>query len=480
VTESSDAYPYRFERTSSVGRLRERFSELAAGVESGAAASIAGRLRTVRTHGKLAFADLEDASGRIQLFAQRDILGEEAMEDFARLSVGDVVGAEGEVVTTRRGELSLKVARVTVLAPCLRSMPEKWHGMTEIESRYRQRYLDLLVNPAAREVVTGRAAANGAARRMLEERGFIEVETPILHPLAGGAVARPFKTHHNALDMDLFLRIAPELYLKRLLIGGLERVYELNRSFRNEGVSSRHNPEYTMLEAYEAYADYQDTMSLVEDLVRAIAAAVTGSLQPTRLGETIDLEATFRRITMFEAVEEAAGVDLRPAWDARDDDRLRASAGELGVDLHPAWARGKVMAEIFESCAERTLLQPTFVAGFPVEVSPLAKAHRSIEGFTEHADLVIAGVEMCPCYSELNDPAEQRRRFEQQAQARSQGDEEASLPDEDFLEALSYGMPPAGGFGLGVDRLLSFLLGASSIREVILFPTLRPSAPGGG
>ena len=480
MTESSDAYPYRFERTSSVGRLRERFSELAAGVESGAAASIAGRLRTVRTHGKLAFADLEDASGRIQLFAQRDILGEEAMEDFARLSVGDVVGAEGEVVTTRRGELSLKVARVTVLAPCLRSMPEKWHGMTEIESRYRQRYLDLLVNPAAREVVTGRAAANGAARRMLEERGFIEVETPILHPLAGGAVARPFKTHHNALDMDLFLRIAPELYLKRLLIGGLERVYELNRSFRNEGVSSRHNPEYTMLEAYEAYADYQDTMSLVEDLVRAIAAAVTGSLQPTRLGETIDLEATFRRITMFEAVEEAAGVDLRPAWDARDDDRLRASAGELGVDLHPAWARGKVMAEIFESCAERTLLQPTFVAGYPVEVSPLAKAHRSIEGFTEHADLVIAGVEMCPCYSELNDPAEQRRRFEQQAQARSQGDEEASLPDEDFLEALSYGMPPAGGFGLGVDRLLSFLLGASSIREVILFPTLRPSAPGGG
>ena len=480
MTESSDAYPYRFERTSSVGRLRERFSELAAGVESGAAASIAGRLRTVRTHGKLAFADLEDASGRIQLFAQRDILGEEAMEDFARLSVGDVVGAEGEVVTTRRGELSLKVARVTVLAPCQRSMPEKWHGMTEIESRYRQRYLDLLVNPAAREVVTGRAAANGAARRMLEERGFIEVETPILHPLAGGAVARPFKTHHNALDMDLFLRIAPELYLKRLLIGGLERVYELNRSFRNEGVSSRHNPEYTMLEAYEAYADYQDTMSLVEDLVRAIAAAVTDSLQSTRLGETIDLEATFRRITMFEAVEEAAGVDLRPAWDARDDDRLRASAGELGVDLHPAWARGKVMAEIFESCAERTLLQPTFVAGYPVEVSPLAKAHRSIEGFTEHADLVIAGVEMCPCYSELNDPAEQRRRFEQQAQARSQGDEEASLPDEDFLEALSYGMPPAGGFGLGVDRLLSFLLGASSIREVILFPTLRPSAPGGG
>ncbi|MDQ5874714.1 MAG: OB-fold nucleic acid binding domain-containing protein, partial [Actinomycetota bacterium] len=344
MTEGSDAYPYRFERTSTVGLLRERFSKLGAGAETGAAASIAGRLRTVRTHGKLAFADLEDASGRIQLFAQRDVLGEEAMGDFARLSVGDVVGAEGEIVTTRRGELSLKVARVTVLAPCLRSMPEKWHGMTEVESRYRQRYLDLLVNPAAREVVTGRAAANAAARRLLEERGFIEVETPILHPLAGGAVARPFQTHHNALDMDLYLRIAPELYLKRLLIGGLERVYELNRSFRNEGVSSRHNPEYTMLEAYEAYADYHDTMTLVEDLVRAVAVAVTSSLQVTAPGGTIDLEGTFRRITMFEAVEEAAGIDLRPAWDAHDDDPLAAAAAELRVAVHPAWGRGKVMA----------------------------------------------------------------------------------------------------------------------------------------
>jgi lysyl-tRNA synthetase, class II len=474
VTGGSDAYPYRFERTSSVGSLRERFAELTPGVQSGAAASIAGRLRTLRTHGKLAFADLEDASGRIQLFASRDVLGEEAMEGFARLSVGDVVGAEGEVVTTRRGELSLKVARVTVLAECLRSMPEKWHGMTEVEGRYRQRYLDLLVNSAAREVVRGRAEANAAARRLLEERGFIEVETPILHPVAGGAVARPFRTHHNALDMDLFLRIAPELYLKRLLVGGLERVYELNRSFRNEGISSRHNPEYTMLEAYEAYVDYHDTMSLVEDLVRVIAAAVTGSLQATTAGETIDLEAPFRRITMFEAVEEAAGIDLRPAWYDGDDARLRTAATELGVALDPAWGRGKVMAEIFESRAEKALLEPTFVAGFPLEVSPLAKAHRSIEGFTEHADLVIGGVELCPCYSELNDPTEQRRRFEQQAQARAEGDQEATLPDEDFLEALAYGMPPAGGFGLGIDRLLTLLLGASSIREVILFPTLRP------
>jgi lysyl-tRNA synthetase class 2 len=249
VTEGLGAYPYRFERTSTVGALRERFYELGPGVETGVAASLAGRLRTVRRHGKLAFADLEDASGRIQLFARLDVLGEDKLDEFAHLGVGDIVGAEGEVITTRRGELSLAVARVTLLAKCLRSMPEKWHGISEVESRYRQRYLDLLVNPAAREVVRGRAAANSAARRLLEQRGFIEVETPILHPLAGGAVARPFRTHHNALDVDLFLRIAPELYLKRLLIGGLERVYELNRSFRNEGVSARHNPEYTMLEA---------------------------------------------------------------------------------------------------------------------------------------------------------------------------------------------------------------------------------------
>ena len=477
MTEGPGAYPYRFERTSSVSALRERFSELSPGTETGAAASIAGRLRTVRRHGKLAFADLEDAGGRIQLFARLDILGEDGFEDFAHLAVGDIVGAEGEVITTKRGELSLAVSRITVLARCLRSMPEKWHGMSEVESRYRQRYLDLLVNPAAREVVRGRAAANSAARTLLEERGFIEVETPILHPVAGGAVARPFRTHHNALDMDLFLRIAPELYLKRLLIGGLERVYELNRSFRNEGVSARHNPEYTMLEAYEAYVDYHDTMSLVEDLVRAMAEAVIGSLEVATPEGSVDLQAPFRRITMFEAIEEAAGTDLRPGWDAHDDEALSDAAAELGVGVDPSWGRGKIVAEIFESCAEKALLAPTFVAGFPVEVSPLAKAHRSIEGFTEHADLVIAGIELCPCYSELNDPSEQRRRFEQQARARAAGDQEATLPDEDFLEALAYGMPPAGGFGLGIDRLLTLLLGASSIREVILFPTLRPARP---
>jgi len=386
------------------------------------------------------------------------------------------VGAEGEAMMTRRGELSVKVSAVTVLAPCLRAMPEKWHGMTDVETRYRQRYLDLLTNEQARSMLVARAAANGAIRGFLGERGFLEVETPLLQPIAGGAVARPFVTHHNALDTDLYLRIAPELYLKRLLIGGVEKVYELNRSFRNEGVSTRHNPEFTMLEAYEAYVDYEDTMSLVEELVRTIVQAVTGGTSFEVDGTTVDVGPRFRRATMFEVVQEATGHDLLPVWDSGDDDALRAAADGLGVRSDARWGPGKLLAEIFEATAEKSLLQPTFVAGFPKDVSPLAKDHRSIRDFTEHADLILGGVEIAPIYSELNDPEEQRRRFTQQSAARAAGDEEAQLPDEDFLEALAYGMPPAGGFGLGVDRLLTLATGAGSIREVIMFPTLRPAA----
>jgi lysyl-tRNA synthetase class 2 len=466
-------YPYRFDRDSTAGDLRARFGDLAAGDESGERFRVAGRIRTTREHGKIAFADVEDVTGRIQLFAQIAVMGEEPFGRFRDLNVGDVVGALGEVVMTRRGELSLRVSDVTVLAPCLRSMPEKWHGMTDVESRYRQRYLDLLTNPEARRMLAARAAANAAVRSFLEERGFIEVETPLLQPVAGGAVARPFITHHNALDIDLYLRVAPELYLKRLLIGGVERVYELNRSFRNEGVSTRHNPEFTMLEAYEAFVDYEDTMALVEDLVRAIAKALNGTLTITVDGTEIDLAPPFSRVTMFEAIAEATGQELRTAWDEQDTEALRAAAATLEVKTMPMWGAGKVLLEIFEGTTERGLLEPTFVVGFPKEVSPLAKDHRRISGFTEHADLIFGGVEIAPIYSELNDPEEQRRRFEQQAAARAAGDEEAQLPDEDFLEALAYGMPPAGGFGLGIDRLLTILTGAPSIREVILFPTLR-------
>ena len=469
-------YPYRYERTALVTELRERFGDLEAGGESEHVARVAGRIMSIRSQGKVAFADLQDGAVRIQLFAHVKVLGDEGMEAFGRLGVGDIVGAEGQVIRTRRGELSVKIASVSLLAECLRPMPEKWHGVTDIEARYRQRYLDLLLNEPPRRALEGRSACNAAIRGFFADRGFVEVETPILQPLAGGTIARPFVTHHNALDMELFLRIAPELYLKRLLIGGFDRVYELNRSFRNEGLSPRHNAEFTMLEAYEAYVDYHDTMTLVEDLVRDVTRAVTGGLEVDLGGDTVDLAEPFRRITMFEAVAETTGRDLADAWKRQDRDALLQAASDLDVRNDPKWPLGKLMVEIFEQTTEKKLMAPTYVTGMPKEVSPLAKDHRTIDGFTEHADLIVGGVEIAPVYSELNDPAEQKRRFEQQAAARAAGDDEAQLPDEDFLEALSYGMPPAGGFGLGVDRLLSMLLGLGSLREVILFPTLKPEA----
>ena len=475
MTEEQN-YPYRYERTAVVSELRERFEELETGAESGHEARIAGRIMTIRSQGKVAFADIQDGSGRMQLFAQIGVLGEEGMAAFGRLGVGDIVGAEGHVMRTRRGELSLKVAAVSLLAECLRPMPDNWHGVTDVEARYRQRHLDLLLNDPPRRALEGRSACNAAIRNFFADRAFVEVETPILQPIAGGTIAKPFVTHHNALDMELFLRIAPELYLKRLLIGGFERVYELNRSFRNEGLSPRHNAEFTMLEAYEAYVDYHDTMTLVEDLIRSIAQAVIGETVFELGGQTIDLAEPFRRITMFEAVLEHTGRELSDLWKQQDVDGLRQAANDFGARTDPKWPLGKLMLEIFEQTAEKKLLAPTFVTGMPKEVSPLAKDHRTIEGFTEHADLIIGGVEIAPVYSELNDPEEQRRRFEQQAAARAAGDEEAPLPDEDFLDALSYGMPPAGGFGLGVDRLLSMLLGLGTLREVILFPTLKPEA----
>ncbi|HWC13031.1 MAG TPA: lysine--tRNA ligase [Actinomycetota bacterium] len=464
MTEPS-SYPYRYERTATIGPVRDRHGAAEPGTDTGEQISVAGRLMTMREHGKVAFADLADATGRIQLFAQVDVLGAEAMAAFVGLSAGDIVGAEGEVVMTRRGELSLRVARVTLLARCHRPLPEKWHGMSDVEVRYRQRYLDLISNPVPRQVLAARSAANKAIRAFFDERGFLEVETPLLQPVAGGAVARPFVTHHNALDIDLYLRVAPELYLKRLLIGGAEKVYELNRSFRNEGVSTRHNPEFTMLEAYEAYVDYEDTMALVESLVVTIAEAV---------GAERDLAAPFRRMTMFEAIAEATDRDLETPWTDDDQEAVRSHAQELGVRTEASWSVGKLLFEIYEMRVEKELGDPTFIMGMPKDVSPLAKNHRSISGFTEHADLVMGGVEIAPIYSELNDPEEQRRRFEQQASARAEGDDEAQVADADFLEALSYGMPPAGGFGLGIDRLLMYLLELGSIREVIMFPTLKP------
>lgn len=474
MTDDDITYPYKYERTAEIGDLRARFESLEPGEETSETVRVAGRAMTVRGQGKAAFADLRDSTGRIQLFARSNVLGDAGMESFKAIGVGDIVGAEGEVMTTRRGELSINVRSATLLAPALRPMPDTFHGIANVETRYRQRYLDLLLTEDARRAVDGRAKANAAIRRFLDERGFVEVETPILHPVASGATARPFRTHHNALDIDLYLRVAPELYLKRLLIGGLDRVYELNRSFRNEGVSSQHNPEFTMLEAYEAYVDYDDTMALVEELVRAIALAINGGYEFTAGDRTIDLAEPFRRMTMFEAITANGGPDLLDAWKTGDHDAIAKEADGLGIHVDPKWPPGKVLAEIFESIAERKLLEPTFVVGYPMDVSPLVKEHRSIDGLTEQADLIIGGVEIAPIYSELNDPAEQRRRFEEQAKQRSSGDDEAMIADEDFLEALSYGMPPAGGYGLGLDRLLALLLELPSLREVILFPTLKP------
>jgi lysyl-tRNA synthetase class 2 len=431
---------------------------------------------SLRAHGKVAFADLKDGTGHVQLFAQHQVLGDEGLGSFLELGVGDIVGASGEVVMTKRGELSVRVASTTMLAPCLRPWPEKWHGITDVEARYRQRYLDLNANPDAMRALEARAVANATIRDFFAARGFIEAETPLLQPVASGAIARPFVTHHNALDIDLNLRIAPELYLKRLLIGGIEKVYELNRSFRNEGISTKHNPEFTMLEAYEAYVDYHATMDLVEELVTEIARAVNGTTEVHIDSQLVDLADPFRRMSMFEVIAEATGRDLGPVWADTDGTALRAHARELEVPLDPSWPPGKVLAAIYEHTAERGLRVPTFVVGYPKDVSPLAKDHRTLPGFTEQTDLVIGGVEMAPIYSELNDPSEQRKRFEDQAAARRGGDDEAFEPDESFLEALSYGMPPAGGFGLGIDRLLAMLLERPSLREVILFPTLKPEA----
>ncbi|MDQ3878567.1 MAG: lysine--tRNA ligase [Actinomycetota bacterium] len=473
MTEKN-AYPYRYERTTTVASLRDRFEDLESGSDTGQPARIAGRITTIRSHGKVAFADISDGSAKLQLFAQPNGLGDDGFDDFLQLSVGDIVGASGEVVKTRRGELSLRVDEVVLLAKCLRPMPEKWHGMSDVEVRYRQRYLDLLSNPQARRALEARSDATATIRRFMVERGFVEVETPLLQPVAGGAVARPFVTHHNALDIDLYLRVAPELYLKRLLIGGFERVFELNRSFRNEGVSTRHNPEFTMLEGYEAYSDYEDTMELVESLVKAIASVVT----PLAADEppAIDIDRAFLRIPMLDAISDAVGQDVSSMWADQDAEALKNLAKESGVSVEDGSTPGKIVAEMYEQRVEKAITEPTFIVGFPKEISPLAKDHRTIPGLTEHADLVVNGVEIAPIYSELNDPQEQRRRFEQQAAARARGEGETTIPDEDFLEALEYGMPPAGGFGLGIDRLLMQLLGVTSIREVILFPTLKPDS----
>jgi lysyl-tRNA synthetase class 2 len=464
------AIPYRFEVTADVAELRAAHGDLADGEETGIAVTIAGRVLLHRAQGKLAFATLRDGQGaEIQLFALAAVTDD--FEGFLKISLGDWVGATGEVVKTKKGELSIKVSTWTMLAETRRSFGDKWNGITDVDTRYRQRYVDLWANPEARATLIARSRILSATRRWLEDRRFIEVETPIFHPIPGGAHARPFTTHHNALDLELYLRIAPELYLKRLVVGGFERVFEIARVFRNEGVSTRHNPEFTMLELYQAYGDYHDVMELTEELVAHLARELHGTTVLAYGGRELDLTPPWRRASMIDLIEEQVGVrvDLR-----MDLDEMRNLCREHGVEVKDGYGTGKLVLELYEKTTEAQLWGPIFVTDYPREVSPLARGHRELPDTVERFEGIVAGRELCNAFSELVDPDEQRARFEDQARQKEGGDDEAMVVDEDYLRALEHGLPPTAGLGIGIDRLVMFLTDAPSIRDVILFPTLRP------
>ncbi len=463
-------YPHRFERSAMASDLHERYSELGPATETGDRVAVAGRLMLHRSFGKLQFGTLQDASGTIQLFVDRSV-SEKVADEFADYDLGDWVGATGVVMTTKRGELSVKVDELALLQKALRPLPDKWHGLADVELRSRRRYVDLMVNEEARRVATTRARILSELRRQFEERGFVEVETPVLLHQATGATARPFSTHHNTLDVGMYLRIATELFLKRLVVGGIEKVYEIGRIFRNEGIDATHNPEFTMLEAYQAFADYTDIMDLVEEVFAAVAEAATGSPKVVYQGTEIDLSPPYPRVSMTELVSEAVGhtIDLDT-----DIDIVRDAADEAGVAYEEDWEAGRLIFEIYEEVVESRLVQPTFVTHQPIEVSPLSRRNPDDPRLADRFELVIAGSEYANAFSELNDADDQRGRFEAQMAARMAGDEEAHPIDEDYLLALEYGLPPTGGLGIGVDRLVMLLTDQPHIREVILFPTLRP------
>ena len=462
--EGVDPFPHTFPGVRPIAAVHAAHDDLEPGAETDARYRVAGRLAARRGHGKAAFLDLVDRSGRIQLHAREDVMGAEPFERLTSLDLGDLIGVDGTAFKSRRGELSLRAEGFALLAKSLRTPPDKFHGLEDVETRYRHRELDLIANDEARELFIMRSRLIAAIRRFLDERGFLEVETPVLQPLYGGALARPFTTHHNALDRDLFLRIATELYLKRLIVGGLERVYELGKDFRNEGVSHKHNPEFTMLEWYEAYADYEDAARLLEELVSEVAAQVgyEGDL---------DLTRPWRRATLREAIREVTGVDILER--RGDRDALHAAAAERGFELDPSESWPKMVDSLLSKHVEPKLERPTFVMDYPVELSPFAKGHRSEPGLVERWECFVRGIEIANSFTELNDPDEQRARFEDQLRQTAEGDEETQPFDEDFLRALEHGMPPTGGAGLGIDRLMMVLSGRTSIREVVLFPAMR-------
>ena len=461
--------PYRYAPDNKIENLVEKHSGLEAGQETSDVVTVAGRLMLRRVQGKLAFGTLDDGSGRIQLFAPSKVTPD--FEDFCNLNLGDWIGINGAVMTTKRGELSVRVESWSLLAEARRPFPDKWHGMTDTDTRYRQRYVDLWVTEEARKAFQTRSRMISLTRSFLENLGAMEVETPIFHPIPGGANARPFVTHHNALDLDLYLRVAPELYLKRLTVAGFDKVFEIGRVFRNEGLSTRHNPEFTMLEFYQAYADYEDIMALVEELVEYLAIQLTGSTILEIEGRAIDVAKPWRRATMIELVQESIGVSVDLDTPLK---QLRDIADKHEVAYKDDYGPGKLILEIYEKTTESSLWDPVYVTDYPVEVSPLAREHRTIEGMTERFEAIVAGKELCNGFSELIDPDQQRLRFEEQASQNELGDDEAMVVDEDYIRALEYGLPPTGGVGIGIDRLAMLITGVSSIRDVVLFPTLRP------
>jgi len=471
--EGTNPYPYRYDRSHTLGEIRSEFDNLEAGSETETQVTVAGRILLKRDQGKLIFATLQDRETSIQLFVSKAIVGDEAFDAINNLDLGDWVGATGIVMTTRKGELSIKVDSVVLLSKAVRPLPDKWHGLTDTDTRYRQRYADLIGNEESRRMFAVRHAVIASFRRTLHERGFIEVETPVLHVEAGGAHARPFVTHHNALDMTLYLRIALELHLKRLIIGGMERVFEIGRVFRNEGISTRHNPEFTMMELYQAFADYNDIMDLTEVLFVNAANDATGTSTVLIDDIPVDLAKPWRRARMIDLVKEATGVEVHPS---QPREQLVVLAEKHGVKVLPHFGPGKIIEELFEATCEAALREPTFVTGHPVEISPLARVDRNDPYLTERFELFVGGRELANAYSELNDPVEQRLRFEDEQKSKEAGNAEAGTVDEDFLRAMEYGMPPTGGLGIGMDRLVMLIGNAQSIRDVILFPTLRLEA----
>ena len=464
-------YPYRFDRSNTLGDIRQTHAALEAGSETTCHEDVAGRILLKRDQGKLIFITLQDRSGSLQLFISKGVVGDDEFDAINAFDLGDWVSASGLVMTTRKGELSLKVDSMQLLSKSLRPLPDKFHGLTDTDTRYRQRYADLIVNEESRRMFAVRHAVIASFRKTLHERGFIEVETPVLHMEAGGAHARPFNTHHNALDMPLYLRIALELHLKRLIVGGMERVYEIGRVFRNEGISTRHNPEFTMMELYQAFADVTDMMDITEALFATAAIDATGSSVVLIDDLPVDLSTPWRRARMIDLVAEATGVAVHPS---QPREELVALAGKHGVKVEAHFGPGKIIEELFEATCEASLREPTFVTGHPVEISPLARVDRNDPYLTERFELFVGGRELANAYSELNDPIEQRKRFDDEQLSKQAGNMEAGTVDEDFLRALEFGMPPTGGLGIGMDRLVMLIGNAQSIRDVILFPTLRP------